>query len=116
MNCSASIVYSNSFLGLTSNHSETYTPTSTGVFRVTAAVNLVMTTPSSTQVGLQSTQVPGGVTVNGSNTEQTGAFSGSALVLAGVSGFDSLQVSALISGGTTGLDHYDLYITIEQLQ
>jgi len=120
----AGIVYQNSWLAQTTgfSNSSLYTIPSEGLFRVSAAVFVVGISGNTSVNAVVSYPVPSTSSISWGHLTASAlsslpnipdATSGACGSFVGISGLD-VPLSVTVSGGT--IDHYDLFVTIEQLQ
>lgn len=121
-----SIVYSNSWLGQTSGFSNSalFTPSVDGLYRVSIGIYVVgfsgnpnvaakVSFPANNTSSTSWNSVSANVMTSSPGIPESSWGNLNAGLFVGKSSLD-VPLSVTISGGT--LDHYDLYITIEQLK
>lgn len=112
------IVYQNAFTGETSNISSMtlYTPSGPGLFRITATIYTVGNPSSTVSVTGQVSGAAGDspCSFDGNDTSSQFSTAGTS-VFSGFSGVPFvLSTTVTVSAGS--LNHYDVYVTIEQVQ
>jgi hypothetical protein len=122
----SSIVYQNSWLEQTTGFSDSaiFTPSSDGLYRVSIGLYVVgssgnpnvdakLSFPANSTASASWNTVSANVMTSSPVIPESSGGNVNVGVFVGKSGLD-IPLSVVISGGT--INHYDLYITIEQLQ